>query len=87
MKKNKIIIIVFLLLLSFIYIVNKTVFHSPKAKDLFIIDSCLDNGGCWDYIRKQCEFANQGKCIENAKTCTEKWQGMWDFNKQYCIIK
>jgi hypothetical protein len=30
--------------------------------NFFAIDSCLDQGGCWRYQTKQCEFEDQLKC-------------------------
>jgi hypothetical protein len=32
--------------------------------NFFAIDSCLDQGGCWRYQTKQCEFVEQKKCDE-----------------------
>lgn len=26
------------------------------------VDSCLDGGGCWDYLREACEAQDQSKC-------------------------
>ncbi len=50
------------------------------------IDSCLDRGGCWDYIRKKCEMNNQGFCVKNSKDCKNLWNGFWNEKEQYCVI-
>ena len=55
-----------------------------KTKN-FEIDSCLDRGYCWDYIRNKCEKSNQGLCIKDSQECTER-KGRWEKEKQYCIF-
>lgn len=67
------------IILSFILILHPS--NSPFLKK----DSCLDKGGCWDYIRKKCEMNNQGYCIKNSDECLKK-NGVWDKQKRYCQL-
>ncbi len=60
-KTNKIIILLYLILLI-TYFFTPKIF--PSVMMQFNIDSCLDRGGCWDSIRNNCEMNNQKKCTE-----------------------
>ena len=48
-------------------------------------DSCLDGGGCWDYIRHRCETKDQGYCFRNEQECI-KQDGKWQEYKRYCEL-
>lgn len=50
------------------------------------IDSCLDRGYCWDYIRNRCEEKDQGFCVKNEQDCIDK-NGKWLENTKYCKLK
>lgn len=47
------------------------------------VDTCLDHGYCWDYIRNRCEEIDQGFCVKNGLDCNDKG-GKWNSEKQYC---
>ena len=49
------------------------------------IDSCLDRGYCWDYIRNRCEEKEQGFCVRDVQDCTDR-HGKWLENKKYCLL-
>ncbi len=57
-----------------------------KAKIFISIDGCLDDGGCWDYIRNRCEMHDQGYCEKDEQDCTNR-NGIWQEDKKYCILK
>ena len=95
MKKNLFnLSIVFLIILvgSFLifYITgmkNYDIKYLIKNVNSFIeIDSCLDRGGCWDYIRHRCEMDDQGYCERNEKECIER-HGLWEEDKKYCNLQ
>ena len=48
-------------------------------------DSCLDGGGCWNYIRHRCETKDQGYCFRNEQECI-KQDGKWQEYKRYCEL-
>jgi len=50
------------------------------------IDSCLDRGYCWDYIRNRCEEKDQGFCVKSEQDCIDK-HGKWLENKKYCSLQ
>ena len=54
--------------------------------ELWKVDSCLDRGGCWDYIRHRCEMNDQGYCERNEQECIDR-KGIWDEDKKYCQLK
>ena len=47
------------------------------------IDSCLDKGYCWDYIRNRCEEKDQGFCVKSKQDCISR-HGKWQENIKYC---
>ncbi len=47
---------------------------------------CLDDGGCWDYIRNRCEMHDQGYCEKDEQDCTNR-NGIWQEDKKYCILR
>ena len=49
------------------------------------IDSCLDKGYCWDYIRNRCEEKDQGFCVKSEQECKDK-HGKWLYDKKYCLL-
>ena len=61
--------------------------YYTRYNDKFLdVDSCLDGGGCWDYIRHRCETKDQGYCCRNEQECIER-NGKWQENKKYCKLK
>ena len=50
------------------------------------IDGCLDDGGCWDYIRNRCEINDQGYCVRNEQDCINR-KGLWQKDTKYCVLK
>lgn len=50
------------------------------------VDMCLDDSGCYDYIRHRCEFRDNGYCQRNEKDCIER-NGIWQEDKKYCIYR
>lgn len=50
------------------------------------IDGCLDDGGCWDYIRHRCEKHDQGYCERDELDCLER-KGEWIEARKYCKLK
>ena len=90
-KKYLLTTMIILLIGSFIFFNNSTVKNniiSFKEKiSLFMeIDSCLDSGGCWDFIRHRCEMNDQGYCERNEQECIEH-KGIWDKDKNYCNLQ
>ena len=73
-----IIIALLLLFLFFEYILSNTNWSN--------IDSCLDKGYCWDYIRNQCEEKDQGFCVKNEQDCIDR-HGKWLADKKYCSLQ
>ena len=57
-----------------------------KVKLYMDIDGCLDDGGCWDYIRHRCEMHDQGYCETDEKDCLNR-NGIWQEDKKYCNLK
>ena len=61
--------------------------YYTRYNDKFLdVDSCLDGGGCWDYVRHRCETKDQGYCCRNEQECIER-NGKWQENKKYCKLK
>lgn len=54
MKKRKIKLILFVIVLGF-----GGIFMYLKSTDFFVIDKCLDSGGHWNYDKKKCEYTNE----------------------------
>ena len=85
--KEKRIIKIALLLFSLVIIIPvilviigiKSIYNSD-------IDSCLDRGYCWDYIRNRCEEKDQGFCVKSKQDCIDR-HGKWQEDIQYCILK
>ena len=59
---------------------------AEKTKRYMDIDGCLDDGGCWDYIRQRCEKKDQGFCERNEKDCIER-KGIWQEDNKYCKLE
>ncbi len=79
MKILTIIIIIFFSLFLFSeYILSNT--------DWSKIDSCLDKGYCWDYIRERCEEKDQGFCVKSEQDCIDR-NGKWLEDKKYCALQ
>lgn len=84
--KEKNIIKITILLFSFVIIITvilvvigiKSIYNSD-------IDSCLDKGYCWDYIRNRCEEKDQGFCVKNEQDCIDR-HGKWLDDKNYCSL-
>ena len=77
-------------ILMFLFLIFKFCFiffslKLPTINKINQIDSCVDKGYCWDYIRNKCEKSNQGLCIKNSQECTER-KGYWEKEKQYCVF-
>lgn len=84
--KEKRIIKIALLLFSLVIIIPvilviieiKSIYNSD-------IDSCLDRGYCWDYIRNRCEEKDQGFCVRDEQDCKDR-HGKWLYDKKYCLL-
>ena len=56
-----------------------------KIRLFMKIDSCLDDGGCWDYIRQRCEKQDQGYCERDKQDCLNR-NGEWIEDRKYCKL-
>lgn len=54
------------LLAGFVFLLVGVYFFWPTEDSFFIIDSCLDSGGSYDYERSQCDF-QQSHPVGTAK--------------------
>ena len=81
LNKNILMLLFLILQFGFIFFSLKL----PSINKINQIDSCLDRGYCWDYIRNKCEKSNQGFCIKNSQECIDR-NGLWEKEKQYCIF-
>lgn len=85
MKEKKLIkisIIFFSIIIVILIILALMLFKSIYNSD---IDSCLDKGYCWDYIRNRCEEKDQGFCVKNEQDCIGR-HGKWLNDKNYCSL-
>lgn len=73
----------FFMYIFFIIVFIIVIFRPIGKTRISDIDSCLDKGYCWDYIRNRCEQNNQGFCIKNSQECFDR-NGLWEKEKQYC---
>ena len=84
--KEKNIIKITILLFSFVIIITVIlVVIGIKSTYNSDIDSCLDKGYCWDYIRNRCEEKDQGFCVKNEQDCIDR-HGKWLDDKNYCSL-
>ena len=68
------------------YYDTENISYKEKVKIFMSIDTCLDDGGCWDYIRKRCEMYDQGYCEKNEQDCLSR-NGTWQKDKKYCVLE
>ena len=85
MKEKNIIKIAILLFSLVIIIAVILVIIGIKSICNSDIDSCLDKGHCWDYIRNRCEKKDQGFCVKNEQDCVDR-HGKWLDDKKYCSL-
>ena len=86
MKEKKLIkisIIFFCIIIVILIILALMLFKSIYNSD---IDSSLDKGYCWDYIRNRCEEKDQGFCVKSEQDCKDR-HGKWLEHKKYCSFQ
>ncbi|MEL6546279.1 MAG: hypothetical protein AAFQ82_16745 [Myxococcota bacterium] len=44
--------------------------------EFFRVDACLNDGGCWDYQRAQCEYEDQLRCTPDSRSVGETANSM-----------
>ena len=81
-KSMKILCAILVIIISLFLINGYFISNTNWSK----IDSCLDKGYCWDYIRNRCEEKDQGFCVKNEKNCTDR-HGKWLEDKKYCVLQ
>lgn len=72
-----------LIIIITLFLINE---YFVSNTELSKIDSCLDKGYCWDFIRNRCEENDQGFCVKSKQDCIDR-HGKWQEDSQYCILK
>ena len=58
-------------------------FKVMSFEEFCSIESCLDDGGCWNYNHHRCETKDYGFCYNDEADCNRN-DGIWLDDLKYC---